>query len=139
MICLTVANVLLGCHPVRTTATSTTPDVEVSVVTASPLTDTPVPACVVLSDIELSVDILPESSVHIKITGLVPHETVYAIFSSKNKSQTSELSVHGPADEKGVFEYSVGLRGLETAPEFKDWQIRVVHSRGSTCAEISLP
>jgi hypothetical protein len=94
---------------------------------------------VILPDVDLSVELLSEDSVHIRITGLLPNETVHAIFGSKTKDRAVETMVSGSADEKGVFEYSERLRGHETLSAFKDWQIRVVHSRGSTCAEISLP
>jgi len=135
---LVVIGSLFGCQLLETLPTSTTPLVEVQVLTPSLLTETPIPACVELSDIELSVEMLSENSVHIRITGLVSKETVQAIFNSKIKAQEREIIVSGPADEKGVFEYSVGLRGQDIDAEFKDWQIRVVHSRGSTCAEVSL-
>lgn len=128
---------LFGCQPLETPPASTTPLVELQVL--EPMTETPVPACVILPDVELSVELLSEDSVHIRITGLVPNEIVHAIFSSKTKDRAVETVVIGPADEKGVFEYSEWLGGYEIDSEFKDWQIRVVHSRGSTCAEISLP
>lgn len=139
IIYLTVATFLFGCQSISTATNSTTPIVEVQILTPSFLTETPVPACVFLSDVELSVSILAENSIHIRITGLMPNETVHAIFNSSIKGQTREIIVSGLADEKGVFEDSVGLRGNEIDGEFKDWQIRVVHSRGSTCTEIALP
>jgi hypothetical protein len=43
------------------------------------------------------------------------------------------------ADEKGGFADSVRLRSQEVDAEFKDWQLRVVHSRGSTCTGVFLP
>ena len=136
---LIVISSLVGCRPLDTVLTSTTPLVEVQILTPSLLTETPIPACVFLPDVELSVSILSENSVHIRITGLMPNETVHAIFNSSIKGQTRETIVSGPADEKGIFEDSVGLRGHEIDVEFKDWQIRIVHSRGSTCTEIVLP
>jgi len=137
---LVVASSLVGCRPPDTVSTSITPLVEVQILTPSPLTETPVPACVVLSDVELSVELLSdENSIHIRITGLVPNEMVHAIFSSQIKGQTRETTVSGFADEKGVFEYAKGLRGQNIDREFKDWQIRVVHSRGSTCTEFVFP
>ena len=135
---LVVVGSLFGCRLLETSPTST-PLVEVQISTSSLLTETPIPACVVLSGIELSVELLSENSSHIRITGLVPNETVQAIFSSKIEAQEREITVSGSADEKGVFEYSVGLRGQNVDTEFKDWQIRVVHSRGSACTEFSLP
>lgn len=94
--------------------------------------------CVLLPDVELSVELLSDDSVRIRITGLLPNETVHAIFGSTTKDRAVETVVSGSADEKGAFEYSERLRALESDREFKDWQIRVVHSRGATCAEISL-
>ncbi|MEW6287752.1 MAG: hypothetical protein AB1509_16165 [Chloroflexota bacterium] len=137
IICSITAMLLFGCLPLETPPVPTTPLVEVQVL--EPMTETPVPACVILPDVDLSVELLSEDSVHIRITGLLPNETVHAIFGSKTKDRAVETMVSGSADEKGVFEYSERLRGHETLSAFKDWQIRVVHSRGSTCAEISLP
>ncbi|MBI4762676.1 MAG: hypothetical protein ACOYYF_01935 [Chloroflexota bacterium] len=137
IICSIAALLLFGCQPLETPPASATPLVEVQVL--EPMTETPVPACVLLPDVELSVDLISEDSVHIRITGLLPNETVHAIFGSKTKDRAVETVVSGSADEKGVFEYSENLRGHETLSAFKDWQIRVVHSRGSTCTEISLP
>lgn len=137
IICSIAALFLFGCQPLETPPASTTPLVELQVL--EPMTETPVPACVILSDVELSVELLSEDSVHIRITGLLPNEIVHAIFSSKTKDRAVETVVSGPADEKGVFEYSENFRGHETLWKFRDWQIRIVHSRGSTCAEISLP
>lgn len=102
------------------------------------MTETPVPVCVLLPDVELSVELLSDDSVHIRITGLLPNGTVHAIFGSTTKDRAVETVVSGSADEKDAFEYSERLRALESDREFKDWQIRVVHSRGATCAEISL-
>jgi hypothetical protein len=136
---LTSVGFLLGCQIVNTIPISTTPTAEFIISTPSFLTETPIPACVVLSDVELSVKLLSESSFQIRITGLVPHEAVHAILSSKIKGRELETIASGTADENGVFEYSEASAGRENDPEFKDWQIRVVHSRGSTCTEISLP
>jgi hypothetical protein len=136
---LAAVGLLFACQPLGTAPTSPPPFVEVQIVTPSFLTETPVPPCVVLSDVELTVEILSENSVRIRITGLVPNETVHAIFSSKIKGQEREATASGPADEKGVFEYSVGLRGPNLDTEFKEWQVQVVHSRGSTCTEFVLP
>lgn len=136
-VCSITAAFLFGCQSLETPPASTTPVVELQVL--EPITETPVPPCVMLSDVELSVELLSEDSVHIRITGLLPNETVHAIFSSKTKDRAVETVVSGPADEKGVFEYSENLRGHETLQQFRDWQIRVVHSRGSTCAEVSFP
>jgi hypothetical protein len=134
-----VINLLFGCQLLDSVTISTTPRVEVQILTPSLLTETAVPACVTLSAVELSVELLSENSVRIRITGLIPNEIVHAIFHSKVKGQEREISLSGPVDEKGVFSDTVGLRGYEVDSEFKDWQIRVVHSRGSTCTEVSLP
>lgn len=136
---LTLAACLFGCQSSRIATVSTTPNVEVQVLTGPFLTETPIPECVILPDVELSTDLLSENSIHIRITGLIPNETVQAIFSSKIKGQEREIIVTGPADEEGVFENSEGLRSDEIDSEFKDWQLSVVHSRGSTCTEIVLP
>jgi hypothetical protein len=132
-----VVSLLFGCQPLDTAPTSTTPLVELQIL--EPMTETPVPACVFLSDVELSVSILSKNSVRINIAGLMPNEAVNAIFSSQSKGQGREILLSGMADEKGVFVDSVGLRSDEVDSEFKDWQIRVVHSRGSTCTEFTLP
>lgn len=137
IICSIAAAFLFGCQPLENPPVSTTPAVELQVL--EPMTETPVPACVTLADVELTVELLSENSVHIRITGLVSNETVHAIFRSEIKGQKRETTVIGPADEKGVFEYSAALRSQEIDSEFKDWQIRLVHSKGSTCTEISLP
>jgi hypothetical protein len=134
---LAVVSLLFGCQAPEATPASPTPVVELQIL--EPVTETPVPACVFLSDVELTVSLLSANSVLIKITGLIPNETVHVIFSSQTKRQEREKTFSGAADEKGVFTESVGLRGHEIDSEFKDWQIRVVHSRGSTCTEISLP
>jgi hypothetical protein len=133
---LELVTLLSGCQPLDSAPTSTTPLVELQI--SEPVTETPVPACVLLSDVEISVSILSENSVRIKITGLMPDESIQAIFSSQIKGQGREKTFGGIADEKGVFAESVGLRSDEVDSEFQDWQIRVVHSRGSTCTEISL-
>ncbi|HXF85221.1 MAG TPA: hypothetical protein VNK49_07505 [Anaerolineales bacterium] len=131
------ALLLFGCLPLESPSASPTPVVELQIL--EPVTETPVPACVILLGVDLSVELLSEDSIRIRITGLLPNETVHAIFGSKTKGRTVETVVSGSADEKGVFEYSERLRALESDREFRDWQIRVVHSRGSTCTEISLP
>lgn len=136
---LVVAGLLFGCRSFDSVPSPTTPVVEVEILTSPSMTETPIPACVVLSDVELSVKPLSESSFQIRITGLIPHEAVHAILSSKIKGRELETIASGTADENGVFEYSDGWAGRENDPKFKDWQIRVVHSRGSTCTEISLP
>lgn len=136
---IVAADFLFGCQPTGITPTSTVPTGELTIWTPAFLTETPIPACVVLSDVELSVYLLSEYSVHIRITGLVPNENVQAIFSSKTKRRELDTIASGTADGEGVFEYSERLRGYGIDPEFKYWQIRVVHSRGSTCADIVLP
>jgi hypothetical protein len=138
-LCLAVVILLFGCQPLDSVSTSTTPHVEVQILTPSLLTETPIPACVFLAGVELSVSLLSENSVHIKITGLIPNEAVQAILSSQIKGQEREITISGVSDEKGVFEDSVGLRSQTIDTEFKDWQLRVVHSRGSTCTEFALP
>src|SRR5215208_1637493 len=80
---LTVASLLFGCQPLGTVPMSTTPLVEPQIL--EPVTETPVPACVFLSDIELFVNVVSENVVDIKITGLIPNETVHTIFSSQTK------------------------------------------------------
>lgn len=135
LVFLTSGGILFACQPLSTIPTSKSPTVEFIISTPSFLTETPIPACVVLSDIELSVDLLSESSFHIRITGLIPNENVHAIFNSKIRERELETIASGEANEEGVFEYSHGWQDTK----FKDWQIRVVHSRGSTCAEVSLP
>lgn len=136
---LIVVSSLFGCQPLDTAPTSTTPLVEVQILTPALLTETPIPACVVLTGVELSVNLLSENSVHIQITGLIPNEAVQAIFGSQIKEQEKEIILSGVADEKGVFTDSVGLRSQTIDAEFKDWQLRMVHSRGSTCTEFVLP
>lgn len=128
---------LLGCQPSRATTISTTPTIEFIISTTLP--NTPIPACVVYPNIELTVEILSENSVHIRITGLEPNEIVNAIFRSRIMDQEKEIVLIGSADEKGVFEDSEGLRSQTIDADFKDWQLSVVHSRGSTCTEFVLP
>jgi hypothetical protein len=135
-ICLVTATFLFSCQPIHATP--------VDVIQISPepyLTETPVPACVSLPDIKLSIELLSENSVHLTITGLVPNEPVYTIFSSefKGSKRTIGCCEREFADENGVYEYSVGLRGQDVDAEFKEWQVWVIHSRGSTCTEFALP
>ena len=139
IICVVTIVFLVSCQSAQNGTAPVYPTSDVQISTVQYLTETPIPACVVLSGIELFVELLSENSVHIRIMGLVSNETVQAIFNSKIKAQEREIIVSGPADGKGVFEYSVGLRDQDIDAEFKDWQIRVVHSRGSTCTEVSLP
>jgi hypothetical protein len=138
---LVVTSSLFGCQPLDTAPISTAPDVEVQILTPSLLTETPIPACISLPGVQLNVDISSENSVHLKITGLEPNEAVYMIFSSQFEQDEKTIGCcEGEfADENGNYQHSVGLRGDEIDSEFKDWQLRVVHSRGSTCTEFSLP
>ena len=138
-ILFSVANLLFGCQPLYAAPASGTPPVELQIFTPSLLTETPIPPCVSIPDVKLSVVLLSENSVHIKITGLMSKEAVQAIYGSTINGQKREITVSGTTDEKGIFEDSRGLRGQEIDSEHKDWQIRVVHSRGSACTEISLP
>lgn len=128
---------LFSCQPLDITPISTTPTIEFIISTTLP--NTPIPACVVYPDIELTVELMSENSVHIRITGLEPNEIVNAIFRSRIMDQEKEIVLIGPADEKGVFEDSEGLRSQTIDADFKDWQLSVVHSRGSTCTEFVLP
>jgi hypothetical protein len=139
LILLAAAGSLVGCRPPEATPTSITPVVEVQILTPSLLTETPIPACVFLDDVELFVSLLSEHSVNIKITGLIPNEAVQAILNSQIEEQGKEIIISGIADEKGEFTDSIGLRSQTTDAEFKDWQVRIVHSRGSTCTEFVLP
>jgi hypothetical protein len=139
IITLALAGVLPGCQPSNSTSYPTSPPLELLVWTPSPLTETPLPACVDLSDVKLYAVMSSEFSVQVKITGLVPNEDVRAIFSSKSKRGELETIAYGTADKTGAFEYLQRLRGYGIEPEFKNWQIRIIHSRGATCAEIDLP
>lgn len=139
LLSLVVVSFLFGCQSLNTLPTSTTPAVDVQILTPSLLTETSTPACVFLSDVELTVSLLSENSVDIKITGLIPNEAVQATFDSQIKDQEKEIILSGVADEKGVFSDSVGLRSQTVDVEFRAWQLRVVHSRGSTCTEFVLP
>jgi hypothetical protein len=57
LICLIAAFFIFGCQPLRTVTASATPTIEVQISTLPYLTETPVPECVVLSDVELSAEI----------------------------------------------------------------------------------
>ena len=114
---LVVASALLGCQPSNSISHPTSPTVELLVWTPSSLTETPLPACVDLSDIELYAVMSSEFSVQVKVTGLVPNEDVRAIFSSKTKKGELETIAYGTADKTGAFEYSQRLRGYGIEPE----------------------
>jgi hypothetical protein len=105
------------------------------------LSETPVPECVSLPEISLEVTLLSENSAQVRITGLKPNEPVYTIFSSQtdNGAKSTECCPGETASEKGIYEYSIGLRGAEVDLEFTDWQVRVIHSGGAACAEFTLP
>lgn len=137
-----VVAVLPGCQPVGNAIipTNSTVDVLVSTVLSPYLTETPLPACVSLPDVELTVEMLSDDSVKFKITGLKPNEPVYTLFSSELKNKGARSTGWGEkADENGAYESKVRLRGPMDDLDFKDWQMKVIHSRGSTCADFSLP
>lgn len=141
IICLIVIAFLFGCQPIPNATAPATSTVEVQFSTALYVTETPVPACVSLPDVELYIEILSENSVRLKITGLMPNEPVYTIFSSEiqNRKKSIGCCLEEFADENGAYEYAVGLRSQTIDYEFKEWQVQVVHSRGSTCTEFVLP
>jgi hypothetical protein len=140
IICFIIFAFLYGCQSIRNATVPATP-VEVQVSPADPLTEKPITECVLLPDVELFIDPLSENSVHLKITGLVPNEPVYTIFSSEfeEKEKSTSCCPGEVADVNGVYEYKVGLRGLNSDAEFKEWHVQVVHSRGSTCKDFVLP
>ena len=141
IVCLVVIALLFGCQSLPNAPVPATSTVEVQISTALPLNQTPVPACVTLPEVELHIDILSENSVHLRITGLMPNEPVFTIFSSKFEEEEKSISCCPGefADENGVYEYEVGLRSQTFDAEFKEWQVQVVHSRGSLCTEFVLP
>lgn len=150
--CLLFVTFLVGCQSFQKSDVPATSAVEIHVspdslidtpveISEPYLTETPVPACVSLPGVELSVELSSANSIHIKITGLVPNESVYTIFASEFPGQKKTVSCCEQefADENGVYEYSVRLRGQDIDAGFKVWQVWVIHSRGSTCSEFSLP
>lgn len=132
-----VVAVLLGCQPVGA-ETIPTPEVQISIFPYE--TETPVPECMSLPDVELKVEMLSDDSVKFKITGLKPNEPVYILFSSEWKNKGATSTGWGEnADENGAYESEKQLRGPMDDLDFKDWQVQVIHSRGPTCMEFSLP
>lgn len=136
-VCLLALIILSGCRA----GDFPTPRVEIETAVDSYLSETPVPECVSLPGISLEVTLLSENSPQVRIKGLKPNEPVYIIFSSQTDdgAKSTECCPGETASEKGIYEYSIGLRGAEVDREFTDWQVRVIHSRGAACAEFTLP
>lgn len=132
--------ILCSCQSTPNTTVPATP-VVVEILSMPDWTETPAPACISLPEIQLSIDLLSENSVHIKITGLEPNEPVYTIFNSRYEEKEKSVSCcpGEVADEQGNYEYNAGLRGQETDAEFINWHVQVVHSRGSACTDFILP
>lgn len=134
--CLISILFLIGCQQGQPTS-----PVEMQAETDVPLTETPIPECVVLPDVKISIEILSESSVHLKVVGLKPNEPVYTILSStfEDKKVSTSCCDGEFADSNGIYEYTVGLREPNAGLEYKEWKVLVMHSRGATCTEFSFP
>lgn len=134
--CLLSVLFLSGCQY----GESTSP-VETIVETESYSTETPIPECVVLPDIKISIVFLSESSIQLRVVGLKPNEPVYTILSStfEDKKISTSCCDGEFADANGVYDYSVGLRDENAGLEYTEWKVWVVHSRGATCTEFSFP
>jgi hypothetical protein len=137
VVCLLALTIISGCQA----GDFSTPRVEIGTEAGPYLNETPVPECVSLPGISLEVILLSENSAQVRITGLQANEPVYTIFRSQTDdgAKSTECCPGETASEKGIYEYSVGLRGAEVDREFTDCQVRVIHSRGAACAEFTLP
>jgi len=139
--CLICFTVLAACSSVVKMEVSITPTPSVQIATAPYLTETAVPACVSNPDIKLEVLPISDNAVQIVMNGLQPYEPVYVIFSSAAQGQTRkvECCAGAMADANGSYQQTQTLRGQNVDVEFKHWQVQVVHSQGSACAEFNLP
>lgn len=139
--CLVIIAVLFGCKPIVATIIPTSSPDKIQISTASYLTETPVPACVMLPDVRLIVTLLSDNSVQIKIVGLKSYEPVYTIFSSESEGKTKKIECceGETASGNGNYQYTQVLRSQNVDNEFKDWQVQIFHSRGATCTNFTLP
>lgn len=125
------------------TAGTTNPPVEVMTQVFPPMNPTATPVCTSLpSDMTLSVTPTSPTSAQIEMTGLSPGEGIILIYYAEIPGQSSNRIEDMPvqtADTNGHFVYTAqGLSPLSGSTKNR-WEIQIIHSRGATCTEVTLP
>src|SRR3972149_627282 len=92
-------------------------------------------------EVTLTVSPVAHPSARVELRGLEPGEKVTIHFFQSDKQRTRQVADYPSegADQNGVFIVQEG--GLRPLPDAvaNFWTVKVVHSRGVACAEVTLP
>ena len=139
---------IAGCQPPSTGVPSDvpqpTPAIEVTIVVKEIGSPSPTPAvCTPLPDgMKLTVEPISAESVQVQLVGLLPGESLTLLFVAKptaTESMEIEATFSNAVEPDGSFAHQKRwLPRLKDATE-NTWTVKVIHSRGVACQDVTLP
>lgn len=100
----------------------------------TPAVCTPLP-----ESMTLAVTPLTDTEISVALSGLQPGESLHIIYRREGIDDGTQIEDYDlpPVGENGRYNQTQNLRPSEAGPD--TWQIKVIHSRGVACTEITLP
>jgi hypothetical protein len=98
---------------------------------------TPTPDCQPVPGVSIKV----EDQV-LEMSGLQPGENPTVFYSAENRNGAQRVESYNfaeGANSEGVFAYELGMLPVLDGDTTTVWDLRVVHSRGVACAQITVP
>lgn len=135
---------VVGCQPATALVNTPLPKVEVTkeILPFPSPSSTPAECTDLPAGAEFLVTATSPTDVQIDLNGMVPGETLVFTFIAKpspSESRTLESMPIAPVGQDGSYTTTQGgLMPLAEALE-NTWTIKVIHSRGVACQEITLP
>jgi len=78
----------------------------------------------------------------LEMSGLQPGEKPTVFYSAENRKGAQRVELYDfaeGANSEGVFSYELGMLSVLDGDTTTVWDLRVVHSRGVACAQITVP
>lgn len=144
-LCLTICFLtLVSCQLSSATNSdlSIQPTIVVTKVVSESIEPSPTPAICTpdLDGVDLSVESISPDSANVQLNGLQPNERVTLLFVAQpTAAQSSEKEISFTVESDGTLSHQErSLTKLDDATE-NIWTVKVIHSRGVTCEEFTLP
>lgn len=101
----------------------------------------PTPACQAVSGVSITIVTSIEGR-KLQVKGLIPSERPTVFYSAQNNLGAERIEAFDlaeGADSKGNFTYGLTDLTVLKGDTSTTWDVRVVHSRGVACAQVTVP
>lgn len=137
---------IVGCQPILPPPVATTPQptghITAYVVTMEDVSPTPIVCTDLPEGAEMIVTPVSSTQIQIDLTGMQPGESLVFLFIARpTESHAGEIEIWPQEVVRQDGSFTITEGGLDPLPgnAINTWTIKVIHSRGVACQDVTLP